>query len=635
MCGWSLDPSHKLRPRVIKALDLDIVCLCETFLRDDMSISIEGYRWFGNNRKSISKRARRGSGGVGILIKESILSQYDIVTIFENFEGILWLQLINRQSRKQVGICVCYLPPAGSSRGDKSQEFFDSLKSLIIDNYHMGSFLICGDLNARCGILDDAPGSDEIPTRIVVDKISNQFGKELIEMLRALELCILNGRFDPTKDNFTSVSTKGLSVVDYCIIPNAFINLFENFHVQDVHDSISNGIPIDSTIPDHRILTVEFKHALTPLGKATLTQPAFIRKVPPTYMRSAAATESLGSLAANLLMSSLPVDVDSVYNSFCKIIDEQLETRTVKHSKGAKDFNKAWWTEELKSLVKKVRCALKAWERDKAGTELKLAYLNSQKMFSKLVRKSKRQLRSERQMKLLVQQSTKPKYFWNFIKDIGSNRHALPTAMQRADGTVVSNPEEALNTWKDYFCDLLNPKASHKVQNNTHPIESLQLDASELNEGISYEEVRQAVYANNDAKSPGFDQIKPLFIKNEVCVHFLHSLFNYCFQHGVVPNAWFKNIIKPIPKSNPHSPSPSDYRGISLQSFVAKTYCRILNSRLREWLEHNKALSDEQNGFRSDRCCQDHTFALTSIIENRMAGKEDTFTCFIDFKKSF
>jgi len=47
------------------------------------------------------------------------------------------------------------------------------------------------------------------------------------------------------------------------------------------------------------------------------------------------------------------------------------------------------------------------------------------------------------------------------------------------------------------------------------------------------------------------------------------------------------------------------------------------------------ALSDEQYGFQTDRCCQDHIFALTSTIENRMAGKEDTFACFIDFKAAF
>ena len=55
------------------------------------------------------------------------------------------------------------------------------------------------------------PSLGEIPSRIPVDKVSNQLGKELIETMRALEFCTLNGRFDQSK---TSVSCKGLAVVD-------------------------------------------------------------------------------------------------------------------------------------------------------------------------------------------------------------------------------------------------------------------------------------------------------------------------------------------------------------------------------------------------------------------------------------
>ena len=42
---------------------LDIVCLCETFLRDEQTVEVPGYSC---NRKSISKRAFQGSGRVGI-----------------------------------------------------------------------------------------------------------------------------------------------------------------------------------------------------------------------------------------------------------------------------------------------------------------------------------------------------------------------------------------------------------------------------------------------------------------------------------------------------------------------------------------------------------------------------------------
>ena len=88
-------------------------------------------------------------------------------------------------------------------------------------------------------------------------------------------------------------------------------------------------------------------------------------------------------------------------------------------------------------------------------------------------------------------------------------------------------------------------------------------------------------------------------------------------------------------KTSRASKLPTEYRGISLQSFVAKTYCRILNSRLRDYLEANGALCDEQNGFRPGRNCQDHIFTLTTIIENRLLNKMDTFACFVDFKKAF
>lgn len=161
------------------------------------------------------------------------------------------------------------------------------------------------------------------------------------------------------------------------------------------------------------------------------------------------------------------------------------------------------------------------------------------------------------------------------------------------------------------------------------------LDPEELDEEITIEEVKAAIHANNDYKSPGSDGIKPPFIKNDTCIRFIHTLCNHCLRTGTVPDTWLKAIIKPIPKGNKESTIPSEYRGIALQSFIAKSYCRILNNRLREYLENNSALSDEQNGFRPNRCCQYHILTLTSIIENRMLQKKDTFACFIDFRKAF
>ena len=80
---------------------------------------------------------------------------------------------------------------------------------------------------------------------------------------------------------------------------------------------------------------------------------------------------------------------------------------------------------------------------------------------------------------------------------------------------------------------------------------------------------------------------------------------------------------------------PLSYHGISLQSAVLKLYTSVLNQRLKSWLESNNILSQLQNGFRPHRSCQDHMILLYNIVLNRKLLSEDTFLCYIDFRKVF
>jgi len=115
----------------------------------------------------------------------------------------------------------------------------------------------------------------------------------------------------------------------------------------------------------------------------------------------------------------------------------------------------------------------------------------------------------------------------------------------------------------------------------------------------------------------------------------LHRLFQICFENGVVPQAWLDSTIQPIYKGKGNKHDPNNYRGITLQSCIAKAFTKIINIRLGDYLERKNLLHDEQNGFRKNRCCQDQISTLYFIIENRRLSKEDTFACFVDFKKAF
>ena len=128
---------------------------------------------------------------------------------------------------------------------------------MTIENYRNDEVIIGGDFNARCGNLVETELDSNVANRIAADKVINCRGRELISYANSLDLVILNGRFDKSKDGFTSVSTKGLAVVDYCICPSRSINSFANFQVIDPLDTTDKfKLDIDSSLPDHRVLKV-------------------------------------------------------------------------------------------------------------------------------------------------------------------------------------------------------------------------------------------------------------------------------------------------------------------------------------------------------------------------------------------
>ena len=66
-----------------------------------------------------------------------------------------------------------------------------------------------------------------------------------------------------------------------------------------------------------------------------------------------------------------------------------------------------------------------------------------------------------------------------------------------------------------------------------------------------------------------------------------------------MPNEWREGLI--VKKGE----EPGNYRSITLLSVVGKVFCKILNIRLVEHLERDRALYEGQAGFRKSRSCMD------------------------------
>ena len=77
----------------------------------------------------------------------------------------------------------------------------------------------------------------------------------------------------------------------------------------------------------------------------------------------------------------------------------------------------------------------------------------------------------------------------------------------------------------------------------------------------------------------------------------------------------------PIYKKGKAKTEASSYRPISLPSCIVKVLERIINTRLKWFLEYQKLLALEKAGFREHHCTDDQTTYLAQEIEDGFQHK--------------
>ena len=89
----------------------------------------------------------------------------------------------------------------------------------------------------------------------------------------------------------------------------------------------------------------------------------------------------------------------------------------------------------------------------------------------------------------------------------------------------------------------------------------------------------------------------------------------------------------PIHKPGKAKTEATSYRPISLTSCMLKLLERIINTRLKWFLETEKLLVPQQAGFREHQCTEDQTTYLAQQIEDGFQRKKKHFQCGLIYKK--
>ena len=640
VCGWFKDgrgmeqmrESHDMRAEVIDFYKPDMMALVETWLKGEEEIVVEGYRWFGRNRRNLHRNAVRGSGGVGLLVREEVLERYVVEVLDTDVEDVLWVRL-NQENEEILTLAVCYIPPEPSGSGMGAEETLQLLTEQVLRFGSQGPLIICGDFNARCGTLD--VHREGVPPRKVIDVMRNSQGEDFVEFLKSVNMVVVNGR--KGRDAFTCISGRGCSVVDYCVVGNEHLNMIESFKVTTMSESVEEMRCKGAVtrIPDHSLVAWEI--GVDWVGEREEEVEGGVEKrfrVPEGYLES--EVERVRRLRERVMAAGKDqVVIDEVYEELVKMMKQGRVEVKVRRDKR----RQRWFTKEIGKLRKAFHEAEREWLKcgDKeAKKDKKREYVEKRRTYKRAVGRAKRSVEESKRNELdrLIRS---PRRWWAAVRKLGltdgrKKRSNISKVYDEAG--VVKQGKEAVEVWRRHFKRVLNEGRSEGEGNGGG--EEAGSGFELLNEAMTREEVEQALDSLKRKVAPGSDGLTAEMVGSKVLVDFWVTLFNWCWREGMVPSEWRRSTVVPIPKKGGSGVCQTDeFRGISLVPVAYKAMCSVVQGRLEHVVGERDLVAEEQGGFRKGRGCRDQLLTLVLLGQVRAVAKRGMMAGFIDFKKAY
>ena len=452
--------TNKLNEQTIidKFERFDFVFLEETHIDNENKndISIPGFTTIHYCRKKRGK-AHKASGGITVLVKEKLRKH--ITFLPESDCDTTWIKIsFNNVEVTFIG-CV-YIPPGNSSFGkDHSSSIWDKLEAQLQNFSSQGNVILCGDFNARTGVLCDyisndgdnnqytLPNgyvSDTFHPRRSADIITTKSGRKLSNICIDNDLYILNGRtIGDLYGACTCVTPNGTSVVDYFICSKSLYSYVHSMHVHDL-----------SPYSDHRPVEIcIYLPFLEPSKRASPSAPLSTAACKDNTSRPASqdsyswTSESAQQFRAALNVTQVQASIaslqrkmgetdtatDEAINAYTQtltdIIHSAAEISLMKRVRKApprkqrRINNKKWFDRDCYIQRKKVRSLLNALNRNPFNKSVREQYFSQRKKYNSHLKKKKLTYKNAIVQSLNNAVDNDPNSIWDLVKNLKTQNH--------------------------------------------------------------------------------------------------------------------------------------------------------------------------------------------------------------------
>ena len=555
----------------------DVFILTETWFTPNYQDNILGYNSFHTIRE-------HRSGGVSVFIAENFQSTLIERLSYANENIEVCCVEANFFSEQYILIGI-YRPVLGNL-----DLFLSELNSVLNDN-RVGNknIVIAGDLNLD--LLADS-------------QISNSFIDNMYT-LHFLPVISKPTRFSPHNINSST------------LLDQIWVNKVVTY---------SSGILL-TDITDHLPTFI-----ILPISNSS--RPHLSEKIKITFRdESEINLEKFGDLLGNFDWSSIKSNDASIYveNFSGKIFEfyNQSFPLKVKYVSAKKSLN-PWINGPLLKLIEAKSLYFNLYRQGLVSKSENNFYKNRVKRildkakisyFNKLFNNARNNIRST----------------WRIIKSLTSpNSKVDKISSLVSDGVEYSEEGQMANIFSNYFSSIasdldvqlpiidfdplfyVNPINSNMFLTPVNPQEC----------AVVIARLKNSNHSINPCPVRIFKKFKEFFS------YILSDMINLAFQSGTFPCSLKSAIVTPVFKNGVKS-DPSNYRPISVTSFISKIFEKLILNRLINFLNSNSVLSPRQFGFTKNRSTKDALTTLTENLYDSLNSNEVTISIFIDYKKAF
>ena len=170
----------------------------------------------------------------------------------------------------------------------------------------------------------------------------NKHGEFLSDFLITTNMCTINGRLG--QSDFTYVSNRGKSVIDYCLVPHEQLCLYKDFSVASVVNVINQNnlhLPCPlSKLPDHALLWCQLDmsywrtNGIRPTTDSVTTVTKYmINRVPQGFLSDRNRNDIIQTIQKIQTTLDIQHDVNTAYSEILTLVrnemDDKIPKRTV------------------------------------------------------------------------------------------------------------------------------------------------------------------------------------------------------------------------------------------------------------------------------------------------------------------